>query len=76
MLLSVPFAVAGNTLRIVIAIWIGNRFGQEVGLEWEQKLGLITFPIALGGIFLVDIWLREPSSMADKKRAHAEEVGA
>ena len=76
MLLSVPFAVAGNTLRIVIAIWIGNRFGQEVGLEWEQKLGLITFPIALGGIFLVDIWLREPSSMPDKKCAHAEEVGA
>ena len=47
-------------------IWIGNRFGQEVGLDWEQKLGLITFPIALGGIFLVDIWLREPSSMPDE----------
>ncbi len=76
MLLSVPFAVAGNTLRILIVIWIGNRFGQEVGLDWEQKLGLITFPIALGGIFLVDIWLREPSSMPDKKRAHAGEVGA
>ena len=76
MLLSVPFAVAGNTLRIVIAIWMGNRYGQEVGLQWEQTLGLITFPLALGGIFLVDIWLREPSSMPYKKRAHAEEVGA
>ena len=71
MLLSVPFAVAGNTLRILIVIWIGNRFGQEVGLDWEQKLGLITFPI-IAGIFLVDIWLREPSSMPDKKRSRWE----
>jgi exosortase len=67
LLLSVPLAVIGNTLRLVIAVWLGSRYGQEVGLKWETNLGFITFPIAIGGIMLADRWLKEPPEIVSNK---------
>jgi hypothetical protein len=51
----------------VIAVWLGSRYGQEVGLKWETNLGFITFPIAIGGIMLADRWLKEPPEIVSKK---------
>jgi exosortase len=59
-MLSVPLAVAGNTLRLISVICIGDVWGHETGLLWEQKLGFVTFLVAIAGVFIVDIWLREP----------------
>ena len=61
LLTSIPLAIAGNTLRLVLVIIIANQYGHEAGKEWEQKLGFVTFLVAILGIFLLDIWLKEPS---------------
>ncbi len=66
-LLSVPLAVAGNTLRIILVIIIGDEFGQETGAYWEQKLGFVTFLVAIMGIFALDFWLNETPSSKGKK---------
>ena len=66
-LLSVPLAVAGNTLRIILVIIIGDEFGQDAGAYWEQKLGFVTFLVAILGIFALDYWLKEPESLTEKK---------
>jgi exosortase len=66
-LLSVPLAVAGNTLRIILVIIIGDEFGQDAGAYWEQKLGFVTFLVAILGIFALDYWLKEPEPAIEKK---------
>ena len=66
-LLSVPLAVAGNTLRIVLVIIIGDEFGQDAGAYWEQKLGFVTFLVAIFGIFALDYWFKEPETSAEIK---------
>jgi exosortase len=45
----VPLAVAGNTARIVMVIIAGEMKGQAAGAAIEQKLGFLTFLVALGG---------------------------
>ena len=66
-LLSVPLAVAGNTLRIILVIIIGDEFGQDAGAYWEQKLGFVTFLVAILGIFALDYWFKEPEPSTEKK---------
>lgn len=73
-LTSIPLAIAGNTLRLIMVIIIANRYGHEAGQRWEQKLGFVTFLVAILGIFLLDIWLKEPGE-SDKNTSN-EEVGA
>ena len=58
--LSVPLAIFGNTLRLIIVIIAGEAFGQDAGTAIEQKLGFLTFAVALGVILLLGHWLREP----------------
>jgi exosortase len=59
---SIPLAIAGNTLRLILVIIIANKYGQEAGKLWEQKLGFVTFLVAILGVFIMDIWLKEPVS--------------
>mgnify|MGYP002635370213 FL=1 len=66
-LLSVPLAVAGNTLRIILVIIIGDVFGQDAGVYWEQKLGFVTFLVAICGIFALDYWFKEPETSTEEK---------
>ena len=75
--LAAPLAVAGNTLRITIAVLVGEVFGHDAGAMVEQKLGFLTFLLALAVLLLVAHWLREeqppvgeksaPASLADAK---------
>lgn len=62
LLASIPLAIAGNTLRLILVIIIANQYGHEAGKAWEQKLGFVTFLVAILGVFLMDIWLKEPVS--------------
>lgn len=57
--LAAPLAVAGNTLRITCAVLVGEVFGHEAGATVEQKLGFLTFLLALAVLLLVAHWLRE-----------------
>ncbi len=57
--LAFPLAIAGNTLRIMGVIVAGEAFGQKAGSVIEQKLGFVTFAVALGAIFLLGHWLGE-----------------
>jgi len=70
-LLSVPLAVLGNTLRLVMVIVIGDVFGQEAGVTWEQKLGFVTFLVAIMGVFVADYWLKEPLNDASTEEGQS-----
>ena len=71
---SIPLAIAGNTLRLIMVIMIANQYGQEAGKTWEQKLGFVTFLVAILGVFVLDIWLKEPDPENEVDKA--EEVEA
>ena len=60
LLLAPPLAIAGNTLRIILVILAGELFGQEAGLTVEQKLGFITFALAIVVMVLLSKWLKDP----------------
>lgn len=57
--LVVPLAVLGNTARIIAVIVTGEMAGQQAGAAIEQKLGFVTFLVALGGVLLVGRWLEK-----------------
>lgn len=59
MSLAVPLAIAGNVLRILTVIIVGEAFGEAAGTRIEQKLGFLTFAIAIGALLLAGYWLRE-----------------
>ncbi len=59
MLSSIPLALLGNVVRVTIVIVIGDAMGQEAALAVEQKLGFLTFLIAILGVFALDYLLRE-----------------
>ncbi len=63
--LVVPLAVLGNTARIIAVIVAGEMAGQQAGAAIEQKLGFITFLVALGGVLLAGRWLEK----GDRPRA-------
>jgi exosortase len=58
-LLAIPLAVLGNTVRITTVIVVGEAFGQEAGAAIEQKLGFITFAVALVAIFVIGYFFGE-----------------
>lgn len=60
-----PLAVLGNTIRIIAVIIAGEMAGQEAGAAIEQKLGFLTFLVALGGVFGV-AWLMDRPWRATK----------
>jgi exosortase len=69
-LVAAPLAVLGNFARITTVIIAGELFGHEAGAWVEQKLGLITFVVALGLALLVARWLER----YDRKPPHSHGV--
>lgn len=57
-LVAAPLAVLGNFARITTVIIAGELFGHDAGAWVEQKLGFITFVVALGLALLVARWLQ------------------
>ncbi len=58
-LVAIPLAVVGNTVRITGVIVVAEAFGQEAGAWFEQKFGFVTFAVALVCVLLLGSWLRE-----------------
>lgn len=56
--LALPFAVAGNIVRLITAMIIADGFGAAAGKWAETKLGFITFALAIGGVLLAGRFLR------------------
>ena len=61
-LLSPGFAVLANVIRLIVVFAVAEAAGQAAGEAIETKFGFATFLIALGCVFLVARWLREPES--------------
>ncbi len=59
--LAIPFAVTGNVLRIVGVIVAAEAFGQNAGQIVEQKLGFLTFAVAIALMLLASRLLRDPA---------------
>lgn len=59
MLASVPLAIIGNVLRITTVIAVGDIYGMKAGLKIEQKLGILTFIVAIVGVMALGHFLRE-----------------
>lgn len=61
-LLSPAFAVLANVIRLIVVFAVAEAAGQAAGEAVETKFGFATFLIALGCVFLVARWLREPEA--------------
>jgi exosortase len=59
---ALPFAVLGNITRITTVIIVGEVFGKQWGALIEQKLGFLTFGVAIGCMLVVGWLLRENRS--------------
>lgn len=57
--LVIPLAVLGNTVRIISVIVTGEVAGQAAGAAIEQKLGFVTFLVALAGVLAAAKWLEK-----------------
>src|SRR5581483_11850964 len=57
--MAVPLAIFGNVVRLITVILAGSMYGQEKGQMIEQKLGFVTFAVALGLTLLLGRLLRE-----------------
>jgi exosortase len=68
---SVPVAIAGNVLRLIIVITVGEAFGEAQAVAVEQKLGFVTFALGIGCMLLLGHWLREPDRPAAPPAAPA-----
>ncbi|MFM2082428.1 MAG: hypothetical protein RL380_1119 [Verrucomicrobiota bacterium] len=62
LLAAIPVAIAGNVARLTLVIFISELFGQDAGSWVEQKLGFLTFLIALGCVLGLARLLREKTS--------------
>lgn len=58
-LLAVPLAVLGNVVRISFVVVVAEALGQEAGAWIEQKLGFVTFAVAIVCVVMVGRWLRK-----------------
>ncbi|MBI1176037.1 exosortase [bacterium] len=57
--LAFPLAILGNLTRITLVLIVGRSISIEAGAMVEQKLGFLTFAIALGGLLFVGKKIRE-----------------
>ncbi len=69
MFASVPLAVLGNLLRITTVIIVGDVKGMQAGLDIEQKLGFLTFLVAIVGVMILGHFLNEERKQAEPKTA-------
>jgi exosortase len=56
---AAPLAVLANTARITTVILVGKVAGHDAGTFIEQKLGFVTFPLAVLGMFLFGYLIRD-----------------
>jgi exosortase len=56
---AAPLAVFANTARITTVILVGKVAGHDAGTFVEQKLGFVTFPLAVLGMFLFGYLIRD-----------------
>ena len=61
-LVAVPLAVFGNVVRVVAVIVVADAFGQNAGAFVEERLGFVTFAVALGCVLGLGWGLREKKS--------------
>lgn len=59
-LCSVPLALLGNVVRLVLTFAVADVWGQDAATQVETKAGFITFAVALAGVFGLGRLLREP----------------
>ncbi len=59
-LAAVPLAFLGNTVRLILTFVVSEAWGKAAGSFVETKAGIITFSIALLGVFALGRLLREP----------------
>lgn len=64
-LAAIPLAVLGNLLRLFIVLIVGRAVNFHAGAIVEQKLGVLTFIVALGGLFLLGRKLGECMDATD-----------
>ncbi len=57
-----PLAVAGNVARLTCVILTAEVFGQDAAAWLEQKLGVVTYLVAIVCVIFLSRWLREPKS--------------
>jgi exosortase len=58
-LVAAPLAVLGNVVRITGVIVTGDAFGQNAGALVEQKLGFVTFAVAIACVLVLGHFLRD-----------------
>ena len=61
-LAAVPLAVLGNVVRITGVIIAGDAFGHDAGAFVEQKLGFVTFAVAIACVLSLGYVLRDEKS--------------
>jgi exosortase len=59
LLTTVPLAILCNVLRLVMIILAAQAFGQSAGNFVDQRLGFVTYLLAIGCLLGVAHWLRE-----------------
>lgn len=77
-LAAIPLALLGNIVRLVLTFMVSDALGQSAGSFVETKAGMITFAVALAGVFALGRLLRErrpptgpPDAPADPEPAGA-----
>jgi len=66
-LVALPLAIIGNTVRILAVIVTAEAFGEKAGMRVHDGAGFITFGIAIGCIMLLGFFLREEKRPAIEK---------
>ncbi|MEY4916914.1 MAG: hypothetical protein RL616_827 [Verrucomicrobiota bacterium] len=56
---SFPLAIAGNVLRLCFTIMVAELGGQDAGKAVETKAGLVTFLVAIAGVYFLGRWLEK-----------------
>lgn len=56
---AIPVAIIGNVGRLTTVIVVADAFGQDAGVFIEQKLGFVTFAIAIGCMLGMGYLLRD-----------------
>ncbi len=72
LLAAFPMAVAGNTARVTTLLILGDVFGKDQAMKLEQYLGLVTFAVALGCLFILGRWLQSKGAQPPESELKAE----
>lgn len=64
---AIPLSIAGNVLRLCFTIMVAEFGGQDAGKAVETKAGMVTFLVAIAGVYFLGRWLEksEPKKTED-----------